>query len=167
MESNFPLTLVSPICFAGWIIVTLTGAITALIAGAIVESEAVLFDLKDGYCTTDWRKAKRFCCPRQMDQVEGRPLMASWSNSSLSGHVLSRTDLSSHVMAGWAAPVATSPRWAEMASAPEEVCTSWRRWADLFNTSGQTKGWIEYAVYIAIAVSVLASLEGRRALATD
>ncbi|KAK0539110.1 hypothetical protein OC835_001245 [Tilletia horrida] len=49
--------------FQGWLIATLTGFIIAVIAGGVIEFEAVLFDLKDGYCSHNWRLAKRFCCP--------------------------------------------------------------------------------------------------------
>ncbi|KAF5393443.1 hypothetical protein D9757_000639 [Collybiopsis confluens] len=47
----------------GWIIVTIVGLLTALVAFGVVRSEQLLFDLKDGYCTAGWFKAKRFCCP--------------------------------------------------------------------------------------------------------
>lgn len=46
----------------GWVIVLITGIVTAAIAGGVVMSEAVLFDLKEGYCQRDWRLAKSFCC---------------------------------------------------------------------------------------------------------
>jgi chloride channel 3/4/5 len=29
--------------------------------------------LKEGYCRTDWTKAKRFCCPIQDDGMGGTP----------------------------------------------------------------------------------------------
>jgi chloride channel 3/4/5 len=47
----------------GWIIVTIVGFITAFVAFFVVRSEQLLFDLKEGHCTTSWWKAKRFCCP--------------------------------------------------------------------------------------------------------
>ncbi len=55
--------------------------VTALIAGCIVKSEAVLFDLKDGYCSRDWRLAKRFCCPYGGAPDWDHPSLAasSWS----------------------------------------------------------------------------------------
>ncbi|KZW01847.1 clc channel [Exidia glandulosa HHB12029] len=49
--------------FVGWLIVTLVGLITALIAWCIVRSEQLLFDIKEGHCAAGWWKAKRFCCP--------------------------------------------------------------------------------------------------------
>ncbi|KIK67362.1 hypothetical protein GYMLUDRAFT_37467 [Collybiopsis luxurians FD-317 M1] len=48
----------------GWIIVTVVGLLTALVAFGVVKSEQLLFDLKDGYCTQEWYKAKRLCCPQ-------------------------------------------------------------------------------------------------------
>lgn len=45
----------------GWILVSVIGALTALVAYAIISSEMLLFDLKSGYCEYNWRLAKRFC----------------------------------------------------------------------------------------------------------
>ncbi len=47
----------------GWIIVTIVGFLTAVAAFLIVRSEQWLFDIKYGYCTAGWWKARRFCCP--------------------------------------------------------------------------------------------------------
>ncbi|KAH7097978.1 chloride channel [Auriculariales sp. MPI-PUGE-AT-0066] len=58
----------------GWIVVTLVGVLTALIAFFIVRSEAVLFDLKEGV----WR---RFCCPISANDSMG-----------LNGHALNGHD---------------------------------------------------------------------------
>ncbi|EJU02325.1 clc channel [Dacryopinax primogenitus] len=49
--------------FVGWLIVTLVGALTACVAWLIIRSESWLFDLKEGYCSDGWWKARRFCCP--------------------------------------------------------------------------------------------------------
>ncbi|KAK0195698.1 chloride channel [Armillaria mellea] len=51
----------------GWIIVTIVGLFTAIVAFLVVRSEQWLFDLKDGYCKGHWQLAKRFCCP-QLDE---------------------------------------------------------------------------------------------------
>ncbi|WVR07458.1 hypothetical protein IAU60_004499 [Kwoniella sp. DSM 27419] len=48
--------------FQGWLVVTLIGVISALIAFLIIRVEMSLFDLKEGFCTTSWGTAKRFCC---------------------------------------------------------------------------------------------------------
>lgn len=48
---------------SGWIIVTLVGFLTAVVAFLVVRAEQWFFDMKEGYCTTGWTKAKRFCCP--------------------------------------------------------------------------------------------------------
>lgn len=47
----------------GWIIVTIVGFLTAIVAFLVVRSEQWLFDLKEGYCRDNWWKAKRYCCP--------------------------------------------------------------------------------------------------------
>ncbi|KAF7965832.1 hypothetical protein HWV62_41252 [Athelia sp. TMB] len=47
----------------GWVIVTLVGFLTAVVAFLVVRAEQWFFDSKEGYCRTDWTKAKRFCCP--------------------------------------------------------------------------------------------------------
>lgn len=47
----------------GWVIVTIVGFLTAVLAFVIVRSEQWLFDIKNGYCETGWWKAERFCCP--------------------------------------------------------------------------------------------------------
>lgn len=47
----------------GWIIVTIVGFLTAIVAFLVVRSEQLLFDFKEGYCADSWLKSKRFCCP--------------------------------------------------------------------------------------------------------
>ncbi|GMK55767.1 hypothetical protein CspeluHIS016_0208230 [Cutaneotrichosporon spelunceum] len=48
--------------FQGWLIVTVIGVLTALVAFLIIRSEMAFFDLKEGYCATSWGTAKRLCC---------------------------------------------------------------------------------------------------------
>ncbi|KAF8910368.1 chloride channel [Mucidula mucida] len=50
--------------YSRWIIVTIVGFLTAIVAFLVVRAEQWLFDLKEGYCGDDWSKAKRFCCPQ-------------------------------------------------------------------------------------------------------
>jgi len=57
----------------GWIIVTIVGFLTAVVAFMIVRSEQWLFDFKDGYCTAGWWKAERFCCPDFEDGLLSTP----------------------------------------------------------------------------------------------
>lgn len=122
----------------GWIIVLIAGVITALIAGAIVESEAVLFDLKDGYCSKDWKLAKRFCCPYGGDQDWDRDGFVARGNGFL---------------AGWAAPVAGSPRWSTLKAGIEsENCPGWREWSEVLSPEGKDYWWADYAVYILVAI---------------
>lgn len=47
----------------GWIIVTIVGFLTAVVAFLILRTEQLLFDAKEGYCRSSWWSAKRFCCP--------------------------------------------------------------------------------------------------------
>ncbi|SAM84916.1 uncharacterized protein UBRO_05881 [Ustilago bromivora] len=116
----------------GWVIVTITGIITALIAGCIVKSEAVLFDLKDGYCARDLRLAKRFCCPYGGAPDWDHPSVAnsSWSyrtpfmpgaaaSSSPADAIqplLSGVGVGNRILSGWSAPVAGSPAWYKYAA---------------------------------------------------
>ncbi|AFR95662.2 voltage-gated chloride channel [Cryptococcus neoformans C23] len=46
----------------GWLVVTLIGIITAFIAFLIIRAEMAFFDLKEGFCSTSWGTARRFCC---------------------------------------------------------------------------------------------------------
>lgn len=47
----------------GWIVVSIVGFLTAIVAFMIIRSEQLLFDLKTGYCSDGWLRARRFCCP--------------------------------------------------------------------------------------------------------
>ncbi|CAE6511278.1 unnamed protein product [Rhizoctonia solani] len=51
----------------GWIIVTIVGFFTAVVAFVIIRSEQWLFDIKEGYCAKGWWRAMRFCCPAGVD----------------------------------------------------------------------------------------------------
>jgi hypothetical protein len=62
-ESNRPITESTSHLLAGFL--------TACVAGIIVRSEMWLFDLKDGYCAADWRKARRFCCSAEVPSRTG------------------------------------------------------------------------------------------------
>lgn len=166
-----------PACWllAGWLIVTITGILTAFIAGGIVMSEAVLFDLKDGYCHRNWRLAKRFCCPC----AEGQPYdemppnvtitaptsPASWSYTTgfMSGNDPTKgllTGMGNRLLAGWAGPVAGSPVWATMKSpimdgglGAEEECPGWVTWGEAFARTGEDNWAADYAMYVLVAVS--------------
>ncbi|KAF9012379.1 voltage-gated chloride channel [Cyathus striatus] len=70
----------------GWLIVTIVGFLTALVAFFVVRSEQWLFDLKEGYCSVAWWKARRFCCPQleyednsTLAETEACPAWATWS----------------------------------------------------------------------------------------
>jgi chloride channel 3/4/5 len=57
----------------GWVIVTIVGFLTAIAAFLIVRSEQWLFDIKYGYCTTGWWKARRFCCQAMLEERKFAP----------------------------------------------------------------------------------------------
>ncbi|GAA6035182.1 hypothetical protein JCM8097_006407 [Rhodosporidiobolus ruineniae] len=125
----------------GWVLVTLIGVATACIAFGVIRSEMVLFDLKEGYCTTGWTTAKRFCCRTAL----GTALEKQKEETPLGGFMLR----------GWAA-VQEGP--------PGETCPSWRTWAQVWEAwtgegegAGETFEFTAFAV-IAIAFSTLASL---------
>ncbi|KAF4553409.1 Voltage gated chloride channel-like protein 3 [Elsinoe fawcettii] len=46
----------------GWLLVAIIGIFTAAIAYCIDVTEAVVFDVKTGYCSTGWYLSKRRCC---------------------------------------------------------------------------------------------------------
>lgn len=67
----------------GWIIVTIVGFLSAVVAFMIVRSEQWLFDFKDGYCTAGWWKAERFCCPGFDDDLFATPYFIKRSTSEV------------------------------------------------------------------------------------
>ena len=71
----------------GWIIVTIVGFLTAIVAFLVVRSEQWFFDSKYGYCTDGWWKSRHLCCP-SLDNLwmshfdDGNcPHWKSWSNA--------------------------------------------------------------------------------------
>ena len=46
----------------GWMLVALIGCLTAGVAYIVDTFEAVIFDWKEGYCSTTWYYSKRKCC---------------------------------------------------------------------------------------------------------
>ncbi|KAN0061253.1 hypothetical protein ACQY0O_006099 [Thecaphora frezii] len=147
----------------GWLIVTIAGIVTALIAGCIVKSEAVLFDLKDGYCQRDWTLAKRFCCPYAQAPDWDSPSYSLRTNATssatsaaaafwnyrtrlLEGHASVPTKrlvaaTPNRLLAGWAGPVAGSPAWTSIAAKAHHT-------VDLLELTPETDacpGWITWA----------------------
>ncbi|EIW67300.1 hypothetical protein TREMEDRAFT_34025 [Tremella mesenterica DSM 1558] len=57
--------------FQGWLVVTIIGIVTAVIAFLIIRAEMALFDLKEGFCSTSWGTAKRFCCAPKHHRLPG------------------------------------------------------------------------------------------------
>ncbi|KAM0755539.1 hypothetical protein T439DRAFT_341321 [Meredithblackwellia eburnea MCA 4105] len=127
----------------GWVVVTIVGVITACIAFMIIRSEMVLFDLKDGYCSTSPLKAKRFCCP-----------------------VLKKVDVTNsatHLRSLW---LVTKPQLdlGYSSTSKGEACENWRTWGQVW--SGSKAGGIggagdlipvDFVAYTLIAV-ILASV---------
>jgi chloride channel 3/4/5 len=62
----------------GWIIVTVVGFLTAIVAFLVVRAEQWLFDVKQGYCTTTWRHAQEFCCPQLEDYAPLENPCSAW-----------------------------------------------------------------------------------------
>jgi len=56
----------------GWLVVTVVGFLTAIVAFLVVRSEQWLFDSKEGYCHSAWWKAKHFCCA-ETSNIMGPP----------------------------------------------------------------------------------------------
>lgn len=48
-----------------WILVTLIGVVVAIIAWFIDVVQEWMSDLKQGYCTTNWKLNSKFCCQQQ------------------------------------------------------------------------------------------------------
>ncbi|KAG8863296.1 hypothetical protein FRB96_008787 [Tulasnella sp. 330] len=68
----------------GWVIVTIIGVITAILAFLIVRLEQFLFDLKEGYCARGWWKAKKFCCSYAPNVME---TSSNFSAIMSAGHI--------------------------------------------------------------------------------
>ncbi|CDH57436.1 clc channel [Lichtheimia corymbifera JMRC:FSU:9682] len=60
-----------------WILVILTGATVAVIAGLIDVVQEWMSDLKGGYCTTNWRYNSKFCCWGKQE-YEPCPAWRTW-----------------------------------------------------------------------------------------
>lgn len=110
----------------GWIIITIVGFLTAVIAFLIIRSEQWLFDLKEGFCHEGFWKAKRFCCPLspnvQSYEAWAFPLVELRDEDSC---------------AGWRT-------WAEVFGPKSSDGRSWR----------EEKWVIEYFSYTVVAVSL-------------
>lgn len=59
----------------GWILVAVIGCITAAIAYLVDVSSDLVFDLKEGFCTTRWFRSRSDCCPAYRDCTD----WLSWS----------------------------------------------------------------------------------------
>jgi chloride channel 3/4/5 len=73
----------------GWIVVSIVGFLSAIVAFVVVRSEQWLFDMKDGYCKNAWWKTKQYCCPQDgagelraflRVSVDECPNWKSWEN---------------------------------------------------------------------------------------
>lgn len=77
----------------GWVIVTIVGFLSAVVAFVIVRSEQWLFDIKNGYCATGWWKAERFCCPGFDDLLLATPVFVTGSQLEACEHWRSWADV--------------------------------------------------------------------------
>ncbi|CAG8150255.1 unnamed protein product [Penicillium salamii] len=59
----------------GWILVALIGCITAAIAYFVDVTEGAIFDIKEGFCTTQFFRSRRTCC-------QGQAICNSWQSWS-------------------------------------------------------------------------------------
>ncbi|KAI0029975.1 chloride channel [Vararia minispora EC-137] len=111
----------------GWLIVSLVGFLTALLACLIIRAEQWLFDVKEGYCTSAWFRPKRFCCPdAHAPDDPATPFR----------------------------PATLVPGLLEGAAAPE-ICPAWREWGDVLagaHASAITEEWAQYAAYTFLAL---------------
>ncbi|KAG2146391.1 chloride channel [Suillus bovinus] len=69
----------------GWIIVTVVGFLTAVVAFLVIRAEKWLFDVKQGYCKTALWRARDICCPPSLPDeyrsLDGHcPAWRTWSD---------------------------------------------------------------------------------------
>lgn len=64
--------------FQGWLLATLIGILTAMVAFLIIRSEMVFFDLKNGFCSSKWGSPKRFCCAPKGHSDNGNETCEDW-----------------------------------------------------------------------------------------
>ncbi|KAL7415855.1 chloride channel [Mrakia frigida] len=127
----------------GWLIVTIVGVLTAMVAFCIVRGEGWLFDLKDGYCTKEggggWQLSRGFCC-RGVEGVVGEVDEQVWGRTS------------------WVASSSLNPLVSE-----EESCPDWRTWDSVLGpyVDGPNQAWIplerymvEYLAYIIVSLAL-------------
>lgn len=141
----------------GWLLVTVIGTstdpnriieltpswvgfATACIAYLIISSEMLLFDLKEGYCSTDVFQPQRFCCRKivPLRTVNSYKLSAIKPQGAMS---------TTSFLNGWSA------------SSNVEACENWRTWGQVWNgrpaggDAGGEGDWaVDYFSFIAIAV---------------
>ncbi|KDQ57485.1 hypothetical protein JAAARDRAFT_130295 [Jaapia argillacea MUCL 33604] len=117
----------------GWVLVTVVGFLTAIVAYGVVKSEKLLFDWKEGYCGGGmWWKDKSACCPQSDEEVNGGfGGMLPWGKGR-------------EVVAFG------------LTSGGEGVCVAWRTWSDVFGEGKSVFGlepeMIEYASYTCVAL---------------
>ncbi|KAF8322035.1 hypothetical protein DL93DRAFT_2071769 [Clavulina sp. PMI_390] len=123
----------------GWIVVSIVGFLTAVLAFGIIRLEQWLFDIKGGYCTTGWYKAERFCCPRP--RIDRNPL----ANMSLPVMALYPFNVS---------PLKSAGQDQHLVAAS---CEAWITWAEALDTSRtwpKSEEWmVEYGVYALFALA--------------
>lgn len=127
----------------GWLLVTLVGFFTACIAFLIISSEMLLFDLKEGYCSTNPSLAKRFCCRASTTTPIPFPPLSDFLS-----------------VRGAAPRTSFLNGWKGQTSAMVETCEHWRTWGEVWSKTaasgrdGLGDSWlVDYIAFIVIAVS--------------
>ncbi|KAI8453338.1 chloride channel [Phakopsora pachyrhizi] len=158
-----------------WVLVTLIGICTALVASLIVSAEMYLFDFREGYCSKSWLTPKRFCCrsgataasqslPKSqlltlttiLNQLNLIPLRGSPSRDS-TWPVSSQKLLHS---SAFSESSFLSRQWSSedlSITIQSQFCDDWHRWSDLWSSSPSTSQWASRLIFILISL-VLAGL---------
>ncbi|KIJ18677.1 hypothetical protein PAXINDRAFT_70564 [Paxillus involutus ATCC 200175] len=104
----------------GWIIVTVVGFLTAIVAFLVVRSEQWFFDAKYGYCTTGWWKAMQFCCSEIHEPFSSNgttcPDWAYWSGVLSSWNHLGRRSVIEHDYMEYVSYTFIAVLWATISS---------------------------------------------------
>ena len=137
--------------FQGWVAVLLTGAFTAVIAFGIISLEMWLFDIKDGYCTTAWYRARRFCA---CQDASNNPAAVSPLRIVSQAPVMRSAIAARSFIHAWA-----GPRF-EIASENGQHCTAWQEWSSVLDGEGSKpiRWMLEYGIYVLMAVRLTLAL---------
>ncbi|OAV97007.1 hypothetical protein PTTG_26215 [Puccinia triticina 1-1 BBBD Race 1] len=156
-----------------WVLVTLVGICTALVADQIVSTEMWLFELKEGYCANGWRTPKRFCCDSPNSYTSSSTLgsmsrfVSVFDRSNLfpflsptspqpSQSALDHSFDFNATRRNYRSPAFSSGSFISQWSfkspspleSPSQSCPDWHPWTDLLSPHSSQPIWIEYLVYM-------------------